>query len=211
MFNVLGTLKNNFLFFFLNFRTKWKRQTSVGLELFVEAGNYAAYQRAYASRYGQLDGLPYPGNPLMLSGAHGMLPPPPPSSSASVANSAAELYYQQALQNSMAGMPPYNLYGNSAVAAAAALSRPVPIMHSVQSSNGFMPLNQLSSYYSAASLANATSPVSRATDTLNRSSSLSPSSASTPHSPQKTRSQTPTVPKSTNAAPTTDDESDIEV
>ena len=31
------------------FRTKWKRQTAVGLELLAEAGNYAALQRIYSS------------------------------------------------------------------------------------------------------------------------------------------------------------------
>ncbi|XP_021938441.1 homeobox protein B-H1-like, partial [Zootermopsis nevadensis] len=30
-----------------NRRTKWKRQTAVGLELLAEAGNYAAFQRLY--------------------------------------------------------------------------------------------------------------------------------------------------------------------
>lgn len=30
---------------FTTFRTKWKRQTAVGLELLAEAGNYAAVQR----------------------------------------------------------------------------------------------------------------------------------------------------------------------
>ena len=29
-------------------RTKWKRQTAVGLELLAEAGNYATLQRLYA-------------------------------------------------------------------------------------------------------------------------------------------------------------------
>ena len=33
------------------FRTKWKRQTSVGLELLAEAGNYSALQRMFPSPY----------------------------------------------------------------------------------------------------------------------------------------------------------------
>jgi hypothetical protein len=41
-----------FLFFSLisikKKRTKWKRQTAVGLELLAEAGNYATLQRLYA-------------------------------------------------------------------------------------------------------------------------------------------------------------------
>ena len=45
------------MFFFLLYRTKWKRQTAVGLELLAEAGNYAAVQRMlhtnpYWSSYG---------------------------------------------------------------------------------------------------------------------------------------------------------------
>lgn len=34
--------------FLIAFRTKWKRQTAVGLELLAEAGNYATLQRLYA-------------------------------------------------------------------------------------------------------------------------------------------------------------------
>lgn len=33
------------------FRTKWKRQTAVGLELLAEAGNYSALQRMFPSPY----------------------------------------------------------------------------------------------------------------------------------------------------------------
>ncbi|KAL1131407.1 hypothetical protein AAG570_011024, partial [Ranatra chinensis] len=52
--------------FFFCCRTKWKRQTAVGLELLAEAGNYAAFQRLYggpaaaaaAAAYGC---WPYPG------------------------------------------------------------------------------------------------------------------------------------------------------
>ncbi|XP_037792832.1 barH-like 1 homeobox protein, partial [Penaeus monodon] len=42
-----------------NRRTKWKRQTAVGLELLAEAGNYAALQRLYGPAYG----WPYPPQP----------------------------------------------------------------------------------------------------------------------------------------------------
>ncbi len=52
---------------FFDFRTKWKRQTAVGLELLAEAGNFAAVQRLYA---GQL-----PGAPALWPG--GGFPPPP--------------------------------------------------------------------------------------------------------------------------------------
>lgn len=54
-------------------RTKWKRQTAVGLELLAEAGNYAAFQRLYG---GYWPGVPaYPAQP---------------------APAAADLYYRQA-------------------------------------------------------------------------------------------------------------------
>ena len=36
------------LIFYYFLRTKWKRQTAVGLELLAEAGNYATLQRLYA-------------------------------------------------------------------------------------------------------------------------------------------------------------------
>lgn len=43
------------------YRTKWKRQTAVGLELLAEAGNYAAFQRLYG---GYWAGVPaYPAQP----------------------------------------------------------------------------------------------------------------------------------------------------
>lgn len=185
-------------------RTKWKRQTSVGLELFVEAGNYAAYQRACASRFGQLDGLPY-GNPLLMSGAHGMLPPPPPGSSAASAGmpnsvaSAAELYYQQALQNSMNGLSPYSLYGSQA---GASLPRPVPMVHP-----NFMPLNPMTSFYNNSPV---TSPVANNKASDSRSDSLSsPSSAKYP---AQHRSPTPVqLPKSTRHEASEDEGSDIEV
>lgn len=177
--------------------------------MFVEAGNYAAYQRACASRFGQLDTLPY-GNPLMMSGAHGMLPP---ASSAipNSAASAAEMYYQHALQNSMNGMPAYNLYGGAAAAAAAAaasLARPVPMVHP----NTFMPLNPLNSFYSTNNNNNnsTSSPgANRTPENVNRSESLSPPTKLAP--PQ--RSQTPVQQQKAarNVALSDDDESDIEV
>lgn len=36
---------------FVSNRTKWKRQTAVGLELLAEAGNYSALQRMFPSPY----------------------------------------------------------------------------------------------------------------------------------------------------------------
>lgn len=42
-------------------RTKWKRQTAVGLELLAEAGNYAAFQRLYGGYWAGVP--PYPAQP----------------------------------------------------------------------------------------------------------------------------------------------------
>lgn len=64
-------------------RTKWKRQTAVGLELLAEAGNYAAFQRLYGGPpYGC---WPYPGvGGVGAVGGTGAAP------------TAADLYYRQA-------------------------------------------------------------------------------------------------------------------
>ncbi|KAI8429669.1 hypothetical protein MSG28_000241 [Choristoneura fumiferana] len=76
-------------------RTKWKRQTAVGLELLAEAGNYAAFQRLYG---GYWAGVPaYPAQP---------------------APAAADLYYRQAAASAAAAASantlqkplPYRLY-----------------------------------------------------------------------------------------------------
>lgn len=190
------------MFFISWFRTKWKRQTAVGLELFVEAGNYAAYQRAYASRYGQLDGMPYPANPF--AAAHSMLPPSGAQSS--------DAYYQQLLQNSMASMSsPYaNMFGGA--------HRPLPLAHPMPTSAGFMPLNPLNNYYPPSSLSsNSTSLQQRLSPEHLRSNSLSPveSSTSSSHSPNSENVPKPQKPSSAPAKTTTtvvsDDDSDIEV
>uniref|UniRef100_A0AAR5PXR2 Homeobox domain-containing protein n=1 Tax=Dendroctonus ponderosae TaxID=77166 RepID=A0AAR5PXR2_DENPD len=58
-----------------NRRTKWKRQTAVGLELLAEAGNYAAFQRLYG---GPPYGCWYP----------------PQNAAPQAAPTAADLYYR---------------------------------------------------------------------------------------------------------------------
>jgi BarH-like protein len=71
-----------------NRRTKWKRTTSVGLELLAETGNYSALQALYRS--------PYPGYPSPLFAGAGISP--------------LEMYYRQAAAASVAmsaaGKPP---------------------------------------------------------------------------------------------------------
>ena len=63
-----------------NRRTKWKRTTSVGLELLAETGNYSALQALYRS--------PYPGYPSPLLAGAGISP--------------LEMYYRQAAAASAA-------------------------------------------------------------------------------------------------------------
>ncbi|XP_063706392.1 homeobox protein B-H1 [Culicoides brevitarsis] len=80
-----------------NRRTKWKRQTAVGLELLAEAGNYAAFQRLYGNP-AYLTGWPY-GNPASAA-----------TSSAS-GPSAVDIYYRQAAAAVALQKPlPYRLY-----------------------------------------------------------------------------------------------------
>lgn len=71
--------------FFLCFacRTKWKRQTAVGLELLAEAGNYAAFQRLYGSATPYLSAWPYAAAAAAQT-PHGAPP------------SAIDIYYRQA-------------------------------------------------------------------------------------------------------------------
>ena len=75
-----------------NYRTKWKRQTAVGLELLAEAGNYAAFQSLYG-RTPYMGAWPYPqvpaGNPT----------------------STIDLYYRQAAAAAALQKPlPYRIY-----------------------------------------------------------------------------------------------------
>lgn len=178
---------------FYDFRTKWKRQTAVGLELFVEAGNYAAYQRAYAARYGQMEGLPsYSTNPLMMPGAgHPIMPPTNLSS--------VESYYQQILQSGMNGLTSQH------ASMFAAPHRPLPMVPQIPGA-GFLPLSPPNSLYPASRLP-STSPPQRLTPEQQRPHSLSPTASSLP-SP-KTSQPWPTKQQSTHNA--SDDESDIEV
>ena len=83
------------------FRTKWKRQTSVGLELLAEAGNYAAVQRLYGN---------YPYNWPSPSPAAGMPYP-------AAALSTMDMYYRQLASGAAGSLAgglqkplPYKLY-----------------------------------------------------------------------------------------------------
>ncbi|KAI4457459.1 homeobox protein barh-like [Holotrichia oblita] len=111
-----------------NRRTKWKRQTAVGLELLAEAGNYAAFQRLYgAPPYGCWY---------------------PPQSGPSAAPSAADIYYRQAAAAAAVTLQkplPYRLYPPGM-----GLGIPGPSAHlgNLAASSS---LSSLSTYYSSQS------------------------------------------------------------
>ena len=71
--------------FFNVFRTKWKRQTAVGLELLAEAGNYAAVQRMLQS------------NPYWFT-YH--------PQAASIISNLDALYYRAGAENALQGQRP---------------------------------------------------------------------------------------------------------
>ncbi|XP_023166593.1 homeobox protein B-H1 isoform X1 [Drosophila hydei] len=116
-----------------NRRTKWKRQTAVGLELLAEAGNFAAFQRLYGgSPY--LGAWPYAAaaGAGAAAAAHGAPP-----------HSSIDIYYRQAAAAAAMQKPlPYNLYAGVPSA---------PFSHLSASSS----LSSLSSYYQSAAAAAA--------------------------------------------------------
>ncbi|XP_042861325.1 barH-like 1 homeobox protein [Penaeus japonicus] len=84
-----------------NRRTKWKRQTAVGLELLAEAGNYAAVQRLYSAPYG----WPYPPQPSSAAAAAAA------AAALSPAAASVDLYYRQAAAAAALQKPlAYRLY-----------------------------------------------------------------------------------------------------
>ncbi|XP_064113480.1 barH-like 1 homeobox protein [Macrobrachium nipponense] len=85
-----------------NRRTKWKRQTAVGLELLAEAGNYAALQRLYGPTYG----WPYPPQPASAAAAAAAA-----AAALSPAAASVDLYYRQAAAAAALQKPlAYRLY-----------------------------------------------------------------------------------------------------
>lgn len=121
------------LLFLFNCRTKWKRQTAVGLELLAEAGNYAAFQRLYGGPP-YLGGWPYPAQ----AG-----PPGAPQS-------AVDAYYRHAAAAAALQKPlPYRIYpgvpGLGTLNTIPGPSAPFPHLSASTS------LSTLSSYYQASS------------------------------------------------------------
>lgn len=79
-------------------RTKWKRQTAVGLELLAEAGNYAAFQRLY-------------GNPTYLGWPYNAAAAAAAGTSPSGGLSVTDIYYRQAAAAAALQKPlPYRMY-----------------------------------------------------------------------------------------------------
>ncbi|XP_037935108.1 homeobox protein B-H1 [Teleopsis dalmanni] len=159
-----------------NRRTKWKRQTAVGLELLAEAGNFAAFQRLYGgSPY--LGAWPYPG----AQPPHGGPPP-----------STIDLYYRQAAAAAAMQKPlPYNLYASvPSVGPLAGLPVPAttPFSHLSASSS----LSSLSSYYQNAATAGGT-PIPPSIGVLKPIVSPPLPLPTGDHSPHITRSPSPTL------------------
>ncbi|XP_067634611.1 homeobox protein B-H2-like [Eurosta solidaginis] len=111
-----------------NRRTKWKRQTAVGLELLAEAGNYAAFQRLYGSQ---------PFLPAWPYAAHG------------TPINGIDLYYRQAAAAAVLQKPvSYRMYP-SLVPMNSLSSLPLP-SSSLTHHNVSNTFSSLSGYYNAA-------------------------------------------------------------
>jgi BarH-like protein len=151
---------------FCLYRTKWKRQTAVGLELLAEAGNYAAFQRLY-------------GGPPYIGGW-----PYPPQVNPGAPTSAADIYYRQAAAAALQKPLPYRLYpGIPGVQPLGTIPGPSAQFPHLTASNS---LSSLSNYYqSSNNNNNNTSLNNNSTNSTNsHDSRRSPSPPLNPGSPE---------------------------
>jgi BarH-like len=172
------------------FRTKWKRQTAVGLELLAEAGNYAAFQRLYGTP-------PFTGAwPYAAQGPPGTQP------------SAADIYYRQAAVAALQKPHPYRMYPDvhpSLGALSAMAGQNTPFQH-------------LSAFSSLSSLSNLYHHNANSSHNINNPSSHN-AGVQHPHQPQHqspARSPSPTLdpgspPGRSNHSHASDDEETIQV
>ncbi|CAM1328599.1 BARHL1 (predicted) [Pycnogonum litorale] len=130
-----------------NRRTKWKRQTAVGLELLAEAGNYAAVQRMLQSNPYWLSQAmcgTIPHHPSMPQAAH--MPASMPTN--------AELYYRQMAASAALQKPiAYRMYPPSLLNSPGAIGPP-----STSRSSPTPPPLQLSLNSSTMTASSVTSP-----------------------------------------------------
>ncbi|XP_058835980.1 homeobox protein B-H1-like [Topomyia yanbarensis] len=154
--NKLGLSDTQVKTWYQNRRTKWKRQTAVGLELLAEAGNYAAFQRLYGGPP-YLGGWPYP----TQAG-----PPGAPQS-------AVDAYYRHAAAAAALQKPlPYRIYpgvpGLGTLNTIPGPSAPFPHLSASTS------LTTLSSYYQASSQQVAAAAAAAANSAVHPGSNCSP-------------------------------------
>ncbi|KAG8230162.1 hypothetical protein J437_LFUL010413 [Ladona fulva] len=139
-------------------RTKWKRQTAVGLELLAEAGNYVAFQRMYGTSHPPPPPPPHhhhhPSPPA--PGPYGGWPYHAPSSSAA---SPVDLYYRQVAAVAAVTLQkplPYRLYppppppptaAPGGTGGALAASSGLSALAAASSAASSAPLSALSGYY----------------------------------------------------------------
>lgn len=113
--------------FFSDSRTKWKRQAIVGYEILAEAGNYAAFQRLYASGAAGVPAHPAAGSYWPYPGA--------------AAHHQSDLFYRQAATAAVTLQKPlpYRLYPSPMM-----LAGPSTPLGSLAASSS---LSTLSSFY----------------------------------------------------------------
>lgn len=196
--------------FFLS-RTKWKRQTAVGLELLAEAGNYAAVQRMlqtspyWLSQYGNVATAALAAaaatNPT-LSGPGGNTGTTGAAGSATPTATPFDIYYRQAaaaLQQKHQNTPPVTtttgIPGSPPTPTSGISSN--PLLPQTPYGRGFNPL-YLGSLPPSASLINSSGDELLS---LNHGSQAGKKDSPSPSPPPKKNSPSPDGGSSTNVTP----------